>query len=245
MRYTYEIHDRTGKRKDICTRIEEVFAQLNDTDAMWIVYITDNMTHKVCHVARDRLDLEEWYETACRTSQWSDAETKGIIRKVITEKGCPVCKQSWDPFNEKETGIHMHTEGLHAVTSKEAAYKLADKNLKTAAAAGKPTFQAIPMVALVALGKAMQNGEDKYERYNWREAGSTSSVFFNAMLRHLIDWYCGEDYASDSKVHHLAHLMAGCAIILDTELHGKLNDDRDKAHTKLLDDMVKLIHSQV
>jgi hypothetical protein len=103
---------------------------------------------------------------------------------------------------------------------------LVDTNLKTAAAASKPRISDVPPVALFALGAAMSDGKEKYGRYNWRETGSTSSVFYDAMQRHLNAWYSGEDYASDSKVHHLAHLMASCAILLDSQLHGSLNDDR-------------------
>ena len=183
---------------------------------------------------------------SCKHS-WNpfDPDETGIKLKGTFDHTKVKWKQSkWFPNNDLDTswkeatGETMSNEKFAARLQKQ---NLIDKNLKTAAAVGKPTFQAIPLVALVALGKAMQNGEDKYERYNWREAGSTSSVFFNAMLRHLVDWWCGEDYAQDSGIHHLAHLMAGCAIVLDSELHGKLSDDRDKKHVKLLHDMVDLI----
>lgn len=106
--------------------------------------------------------------------------------------------------------------------------KLVDTNLKTAAAQNKPKLSDVPPVALFALGAAMSDGASKYGRYNWRDTGSTASVFYDAMMRHLTDWYNGEDYADDSKVHHLGHIMASCAILLDSELNNKLNDDRDK-----------------
>jgi len=103
-----------------------------------------------------------------------------------------------------------------------------DGNLKTIAALKKPRLSDVPPVALFAVGAAMSDGASKYGRFNWRETGSTASVFYDAIQRHLVDWYNGEDYAHDSKVHHLGHIMASCAILLDSELHGKLNDDRDK-----------------
>lgn len=106
--------------------------------------------------------------------------------------------------------------------------KLVDTNLKTAAAANKAKLSDVPPVALFALGAAMSDGASKYGRFNYRETGSTSSVFYDAMIRHLADWYSGEDYADDSKVNHLGHIMASCAILLDCQLHGKLNDDRMK-----------------
>jgi len=120
---------------------------------------------------------------------------------------------------------------------------LPDRNLKTAVAIKKPGISAIPPVAIYALGAAMQDGVNKYEKYNWRDAGATTSIFFDAMARHLFAWYSGETYASDSKVHHLAHLMAGCAIILDSELHKTLNDDRKASEIKqdVINTFMKLI----
>lgn len=106
--------------------------------------------------------------------------------------------------------------------------KLVDANRKTAAAAGKPKVSVVPPIGIFALGAAMEDGANKYERFNWRTTQVTSSVFFDAMLRHLLQWYCGEDKAKDSGVHHLGHMMAGGAILLDGELYEVLNDDRDK-----------------
>ena len=108
--------------------------------------------------------------------------------------------------------------------------QLVDNNVKTAAAAGKPTLSAVPPVALIALGAAMQDGANKYGKFNWRTAAVTASVFYDALHRHLLDWYNGEDFAPDSKIHHLAHLMAGCAIILDAIAADVFKDDRDKTY---------------
>jgi hypothetical protein len=177
-------------------------------------------------------------------AQWQDADARAANREKIRENGCPVCKHPWDPFNEDETGIHVkgerHAEqtlqehGLaHILTtptpdSWKTAAKLPDANLKTAAAVGKPQMSGIPPIAIMALGMAMQDGVNKYSLFNWRGTGVTASVFYDAMLRHLLAWYSGEDCAPDSKVVHLAHLMAGAAIILDAEYNKCLNDDRVK-----------------
>jgi hypothetical protein len=101
-----------------------------------------------------------------------------------------------------------------------------DKNIKTAAAIGKPQTGAIPPVAILALGAAMQNGADKYGLFNWRGTDVTATVFYEAMMRHLMAWYSGEDFAEDSGVHHLAHLMAGAAIVLDGQQSGVFRDNR-------------------
>jgi hypothetical protein len=104
--------------------------------------------------------------------------------------------------------------------------KLPDNNPKTAVGRLKPPVRAIPPSAIIALGLAMENGELKYGLMNWRERDVSSSVYYDAAMRHLMSWWDGEDKASDSKVHHLAHVMACCAILIDAEINGNLHDDR-------------------
>jgi hypothetical protein len=105
--------------------------------------------------------------------------------------------------------------------------KPVDTNKKTAAAIGKPKVSDVPPIAFYAMGAAMSDGAKKYGRFNWRATGVTASVFYDAMRRHLDDWYAGQDHATDSGIHHLAHMMAGGAIVLDAIAMNSLNDDRD------------------
>lgn len=108
------------------------------------------------------------------------------------------------------------------------------RNKKDVVATNKPKVSAVPPIALFAIGAAMQNGADKYGLFNWRESEVKATTFFDAIHRHLAAWYSGEDYADDSKVHHLAHVMAGCAIILDAINSAVFVDDR--SHTTLMDE---------
>jgi hypothetical protein len=105
-----------------------------------------------------------------------------------------------------------------------------DNNPKTLVALSKPKLSDVPPVALFALGAAMSDGASKYGRYNYRDTSATASVFYDAIQRHLVDWYNGEDFAHDSNVNHLGHIMASCAILLDAELNNSFVDDRDKRH---------------
>jgi hypothetical protein len=101
-----------------------------------------------------------------------------------------------------------------------------DDNPKTSIGVSKAPLHYIPPVALVHLGLAMENGGGKYGLMNWREFTVSSSVYYDAMLRHLMAWWDGEDAAPDSKVHHLGHVMACAAILLDAAETTRLNDDR-------------------
>jgi hypothetical protein len=122
-----------------------------------------------------------------------------------------------------------------------SAGKLPDNNLKTLVGIHKlPTFD-IPPVAITALGLAMNDGAKKYGRFNWRPTGATVSIFCEAASRHLLAYMSGENFASDSKIHHLAHLMSSCAILLDAELNNCLNDDRDIAYKKTLNDFKAIL----
>jgi len=100
-----------------------------------------------------------------------------------------------------------------------------DDNPKTIYGVKKPPLSAIPPSSLIHLGLAMEEGERKYGLFNYRDKTVSSSVYYNAAFRHLLEWWDGSN-VDKSGCHPLAHVMACCAIILDAEVHGTLNDDR-------------------
>lgn len=101
-----------------------------------------------------------------------------------------------------------------------------DDNPKTAVGAAKVPLHLVPPVAAHHMALAFKDGEAKYGPYNWREHRVSASVYYGAMRRHMDAWWDGEDLSQDSLVHHLGHVMACCAILLDAAAVGKLNDDR-------------------
>lgn len=103
-----------------------------------------------------------------------------------------------------------------------------DDNPKSVVGLTKPSLHQIPPVALVLLGQAMKDGEAKYGLMNWRGTQVAASVYYDAIMRHMLAWWDGEAEAQDSGVAHLAHVMACCAILLDATALGRLNDDRPK-----------------
>ena len=103
-----------------------------------------------------------------------------------------------------------------------------DNNPKTAIGVTKVPLHLVPPSAKHYLAMALADGARKYGPYNWREKTISISVYKAAMERHLDAFWDGEENAPDSGVHHLAHAMACCALILDAMTLGKLNDDRPK-----------------
>lgn len=101
-----------------------------------------------------------------------------------------------------------------------------ETNPKDAIGVKKVSTSCIPASAIFHLGTAMMDGKAKYGAFNWRQGPVKSSVYVDAAERHLRLWFEGEETASDSGVHHLAHVMGCCAILLDAWEHRMLTDDR-------------------
>lgn len=123
----------------------------------------------------------------------------------------------------------MTSDAQWTIAGPDLAQRYPDDNPKTVVGAAKPGVQAVPPIAIFMLGQAMQDGEKKYGRFNYREKNVSSSTYYNAIMRHLLAWWDGQDVAEDTLLPHLAHIMACCAILLDAESLEKLNDDRKTA----------------
>jgi hypothetical protein len=232
----------------LATAVTRQIAEAKSRGISWYVDVTDGLRNStIAYVDEDKFD--EFCETASR-DVWKDSGTKAEERAAIRRNLEERRAFGWKPFDEEETGIHMKEGGvtrdgdkkldglairlsagdnnLGSILRERLDKPLVDSNVKTAAAIGKPTMSYVPPAAFFAIGAAMEFGAvtKGYGRYNWRQTGTTASVFYDAMNRHLQDWFSGEDYASDSGLHHLAHLMAGAAIILDSIATERMKDDR-------------------
>lgn len=104
--------------------------------------------------------------------------------------------------------------------------KATTPNPKDLLGAKKMSITKIPSTAILHEAHAMMNGADKYGAYNWRDKDVQASIYVDAALRHLLDWFEGSEIAEDSGVHHLGHARACLGILLDAQATGKLIDDR-------------------
>jgi hypothetical protein len=85
----------------------------------------------------------------------------------------------------------------------------------------------IPPTFMVEVARAFEDGASKHGgRCNWRDGTVRVSDILPGMMRHLSQYQAGQDFASDSGVHHLAHLAARCAILLDAIHQQNIEDDR-------------------
>jgi dATP/dGTP diphosphohydrolase len=96
----------------------------------------------------------------------------------------------------------------------------------------KVSLTKLPAIATAWGAMAMMDGASKYGPYNFRDIPVQASIYVDAARRHLDLWFEGQEYASDSQVHHLGHALACCAILLDCQAQQTLIDDRPKVLDK-------------
>lgn len=99
-------------------------------------------------------------------------------------------------------------------------------NPKDALGSDKIPFHLWPETASVMGSLGMLEGDLKYGRANWREAGVKASIYVDALRRHVDAWFECEDNAEDSGLHHFCHMLACCGILADAWANGTLVDDR-------------------
>lgn len=102
----------------------------------------------------------------------------------------------------------------------------ASTNPKRAFGITKPSVQFIPPVAILEEATVMALGGEKYGPFNWQDSPVDASTYYSAAMRHLMQWFAGEDRDAQSGASHLAHVRACMGILIDAMASGKLIDDR-------------------
>jgi Domain of unknown function (DUF5664) len=108
----------------------------------------------------------------------------------------------------------------------EVKSKATTVNPKDLMGSVKVSITKFPAIGTIMGAMAMGDGAVKYGPFNWREKDVIASIYVDAAYRHLMAWFEGQENATDSKVHHLGHAIACCAILLDAQALDTLIDDR-------------------
>ena len=104
-------------------------------------------------------------------------------------------------------------------------------NPKDALGIKKAPLHLVPTGPLYEVGLAMLEGGRKYGAHNYRAVGTRASVYYDAALRHINQWWEGEDIDAVSGIHHLMKAAACLFVQRDSQMMGNDVDDRPVKYT--------------
>jgi len=120
----------------------------------------------------------------------------------------------------------------------ELVDKYKDGDPKAHAGDKKISMTSVPLTMIPLAGIPMEDGVIKYGKYNWLTQPDHSMdlmVYLNGILRHLLLLMAGQDFTSDSGIHHLTAIVAGASVASDALFFDKMKDTRIKlTETQLL-----------
>lgn len=131
------------------------------------------------------------------------------------------------------------TNGTHD----SAPLEFKDTNPKDALGIQKTPLSTIPSGVMMELGVAMLEGALKYGRHNYRISGVRASVYYDALGRHLMDWWEGMDVDKDSGLSHIIKAIATLTVLRDAQMCNMMIDDRPPS--KLPPDWLLKLNEQV
>ena len=135
-----------------------------------------------------------------------------------------VIEYIYNKTKERENGMAEDNNGARLTTK--------DSNPKDAVGIKKIPFSTMSAAVLAEVGIAMLEGARKYGRHNYRVAGVRGSVYYDACIRHLTDWWEGTDIDPDSGLSHITKAIAGLCVLRDAMIQDKFLDDRPPASPK-------------
>jgi hypothetical protein len=100
-------------------------------------------------------------------------------------------------------------------------------NPKDAISTKKPRFYSgLPANVTKEVSVGMMEGAMKYGRHNYRVAGVRASVYIDATIGHLFDYWEGQDIDPESNLHHITKAIASLYVLRDAQMRDMCTDDR-------------------
>lgn len=84
----------------------------------------------------------------------------------------------------------------------------------------------VSQLVLAEVGVGMLEGSLKYGAFNYRIAGVRATVYVDAAMGHLLQWFEGEDIDADSGLSHVTKAICSLFVLRDAMINGNLTDDR-------------------
>jgi hypothetical protein len=101
-----------------------------------------------------------------------------------------------------------------------------DTNPKDSIGIKKTPMSVLPAQVLMECGLGLFEGDRKYGRSNYRVAGVRASVYYDALMRHIMQWWEGEDIDADSGLSHVTKALTSLMVLRDAMMNDMWTDDR-------------------
>ena len=123
-------------------------------------------------------------------------------------------------FEREDDDVHVYGRYADDMLNTIAKWRLSDLEVLGGvkgflkADAGKSLVGALPPRALLAVGRVLAHGANKYGRDNWRKVDDVRR-YHDAALRHVMQYLSGERTDPESGESHLAHAVCSLMFVLD------------------------------
>lgn len=175
------------------------------------------------------LDRTIWVDTPMGPGSVTEAYSHqwSVVKKATVAKPDAIehLKELRDELNN-QTALKLDDEDPRLKDFNTPVRKVPQLDPKGIAGKLKPQLQLVPPVILKEMAGALAIGAEKYGPWNWRDNKVEIMTYLGAMRRHIDAVLEGEDLDPESGFHHLGHVAAGCAIVLDAKEQGTLVDNR-------------------
>ena len=101
---------------------------------------------------------------------------------------------------------------------------------------GKLEYSLIPKGVLTPIIQVLQQGCQKYSKDNWQRVDNPKERYYNALQRHIGQWWEGEKYDSETGENHLAH--AACCLMFLLWFDNK-DEKEQKFHKDIIQALTK------
>lgn len=101
-----------------------------------------------------------------------------------------------------------------------------ESNPKDNVGVKKVPLHVVSSPVIMEIGLGMLDGDRKYGGHNYRVAGVRASIYYDAMMRHAMAWWEGEDIDRDSGLSHVTKIMSCMSVLRDAMINDMWTDDR-------------------
>ena len=108
--------------------------------------------------------------------------------------------------------------------------EIKETNPKDSVGIKKAPLHMVPPAVMFEIGLGLAEGARKYGSYNFRSAGVRASVYYDALMRHMCQWWEGEDIDNDSNLSHVTKALSCLTVLRDAMMNNMWNDDRPIKH---------------